>query len=101
MFSYCHPGKAGGLELGVDLPTLDVVVMDDLPSRRCDLIQRLGRVGRSSDRPGLAILCLGYSPSVERLIEEPLPTFAVDEIVPLPLPLQSYKRLEMGRFPCT
>ncbi|AUB83153.1 helicase-related protein [Candidatus Thiodictyon syntrophicum] len=75
------------LELGVDLPTLDVVLMDDLPPRRSDLIQRLGRVGRSSDRPGLAILCLGYSPSDERLIEEPLATFAVDEMKPLPLPL--------------
>lgn len=75
------------LELGVDLPTLDVVVMDDLPPRRSDLIQRLGRVGRSSDRPGLAILCLGYSPSDERLIEEPLATFAVEKMKPLPLPL--------------
>ncbi|MBF0527828.1 MAG: DEAD/DEAH box helicase [Deltaproteobacteria bacterium] len=75
------------LELGVDLPTLDVVVMDELPPRRCDLLQRLGRVGRSSDRPGLAILCLGYSPIDARLIEEPLTAVAVDDMKPLPLPL--------------
>jgi hypothetical protein len=75
------------LELGIDLPTLDVVVMDELPPRRCDLLQRLGRVGRSSDRPGLAILCLGYSPSDERLIEEPLLAISVEDIKPLPLPL--------------
>jgi hypothetical protein len=75
------------LELGIDLPTLDVVVMDELPPRRCDLLQRLGRVGRSSQRPGLAVLCLGYSPGDERLIDEPLAAVAVDDIRPLPLPL--------------
>ena len=75
------------LELGVDLPTLDVVVMDDLPPRRCELLQRLGRVGRSSERPGLAVLCLGYSPGDERLIEEPLSAVAADAMKPLALPL--------------
>jgi len=75
------------LELGVDLPTLDLVVMDDLPPRRCELLQRLGRVGRSSERPGLAVLCLGYSPGDVRLIEEPLKAVAVDDIRPIPLPL--------------
>jgi hypothetical protein len=75
------------LELGIDLPTLDVVVMDELPSRRCDLLQRLGRVGRSTERPGFAVLCLGYSPSDERLIEEPLAAVNVEDIKPLPLPL--------------
>jgi len=75
------------LELGIDLPTLDVVVMDELPPRRCDLLQRLGRVGRSTDRPGLAVLCLGYSPGGERLIEEPLAAVNVENIRPLALPL--------------
>ena len=75
------------LELGIDLPALDVVVMDDLPPRRCDLLQRLGRVGRSSERPGLAVLCLGYAPGDERLIEEPLSAVAIDDMKPLALPL--------------
>jgi Helicase conserved C-terminal domain/DEAD/DEAH box helicase len=75
------------LELGIDLPTLDVVVMDELPPRRCDLLQRLGRVGRSTERPGLAVLCLGYSPGDERLIEEPLKAVNVEDIRPLALPL--------------
>lgn len=75
------------LELGVDLPTLDVVVMDDLPPRRCELLQRLGRVGRSSERPGLAVLCLGYSPGDERLIDDPLSAVATDAMKPLALPL--------------
>jgi Helicase conserved C-terminal domain/DEAD/DEAH box helicase len=85
------------LELGVDLPTLDVVVMDELPPRRCDLLQRLGRVGRSSQRPGLAVLCLGYSPGDERLIEEPLAAVAVDKMKPLSLPLH----LEVVRLRAT
>ena len=75
------------LELGIDLPTLDLVIMDDLPPRRCDLLQRLGRVGRSSERPGLAVLCLGYAPGDERLLEEPLAAVAVEDVKPLPLPL--------------
>jgi len=75
------------LELGVDLPDLDVVVLDELPPRRCELLQRLGRVGRTPERPGLAVLCLGFSPSDARLIEEPLAAVAVDDMKPLPLPL--------------
>lgn len=75
------------LELGVDLPTLDVVVMDELPPRRSDLLQRLGRVGRSAERPGLAVLCLGYSPRDEKLLEEPLVAVSTENIKPLSLPL--------------
>jgi hypothetical protein len=75
------------LELGVDLPALDVVVMDELPPRRCDLLQRLGRVGRSWDRPGLAVLCLGFSPGDERLMDEPLAAVSFDDTKPIPLPL--------------
>ncbi|MBI4880612.1 MAG: DEAD/DEAH box helicase [Planctomycetes bacterium] len=75
------------LELGVDLPTLDVVVMDDLPPRRCDLLQRLGRVGRSTDRPGLGVLCLGYSAGDERLLQDPAGALAPDGMKPLSLPL--------------
>lgn len=75
------------LELGVDLPALDVVVMDELPPRRSDLLQRLGRVGRSAERPGLAVLCLGYSPADERLIEEPLAAVSTENIKRLSLPL--------------
>jgi hypothetical protein len=82
------------LELGIDLPTLDVVVMDEIPPRRCDLLQRLGRVGRSADRPGLALLCLGYSPGDARLIEDPLGAVNVEGIRPLALPLH----LDIVRF---
>jgi hypothetical protein len=75
------------LELGVDLPSLDVAVVDDLPPRRADLIQRIGRVGRRPDRPGLAVLCLGYSPVGDRLQTEPEKVLSIDDIRPLPIPL--------------
>jgi superfamily II DNA/RNA helicase len=75
------------LELGVDLSSLDVAVIDDLPPRRADLIQRIGRVGRRADRPGLAVLCLGYSPLANRLQTEPERVLSTDDIRPLPIPL--------------
>lgn len=75
------------LELGIDLPNLDLVVMDELPPRRHELLQRLGRVGRTFERPGLAVLCLGFSPGDERLLDEPLSAVAVDDIKAVPLPL--------------
>jgi hypothetical protein len=59
------------LEVGVDLPALDLVAMDELPARRADLLQRLGRVGRSTDRPGLGVLLLGAGPADLRLMAEP------------------------------
>ncbi|MGK3964046.1 helicase-related protein [Sorangium sp. So ce118] len=75
------------LEVGIDLPELDLVVMDDLPTRRADLLQRLGRVGRTAGRPGLAVLCLGYSPLDARLLEVPEKALSTDGAKPLPLPL--------------
>jgi len=90
-FSGSERGKTvvatSALEVGVDLPFLDLVVMDDLPPRRTDLIQRIGRVGRRADRPGLAVLCLGYSFANERLIREPGKALSTEEIKPLLLPL--------------
>ncbi|UQA61388.1 helicase-related protein [Polyangium aurulentum] len=75
------------LEVGVDLPELDLIVMDELPTRRADLLQRLGRVGRTVGRPGLAVLCLGYSPLEDRLLEAPDKALSTDGVKPLPLPL--------------
>lgn len=75
------------LELGVDLPLLDLVVMDELPPQRCSLIQRLGRVGRKAERPGLAVLCLGLAAGDERLLADPLAALAPSGVRPLPLPL--------------
>jgi len=75
------------LEVGIDLPDVDVAVLDEMPPRRSDLLQRLGRVGRSKDRPGLAVLCLDYSLADAQLINEPLATMSLEGAKPLPLPL--------------
>ena len=80
-----HLLAARGARCG-EFATLRLVVMDELPSRGCDLLQRLGRVGRVSDRPGLAVLCLGFSPGDERLVEEPVEAFSVTNMKSLPLP---------------
>ncbi len=74
------------LEVGVDLPGLDVVVMDELPPRRADLLQRLGRVGRSAEAPGLAVLCLGYSPADERSLREPARALSLEGARPPTVP---------------
>lgn len=75
------------LELGVDLPDLDVVVQDELPTRRQELLQRLGRVGRKVGSPGLAVLCLDYSPLALRLTEAPAAALGLSAIPPVSLPL--------------
>jgi DEAD/DEAH box helicase/Helicase conserved C-terminal domain len=75
------------LEVGVDLSDLDVAVLDELPPRRSDLLQRLGRVGRSKDRPGLAVLCLDYSLADDELVNDPLAAMSLEGAKPLPLPL--------------
>lgn len=59
------------LELGIDLPDLDFVLMDQLPTRRHELLQRLGRVGRRVGAPGLCVLCLDHSPLAQRLADSP------------------------------
>ncbi len=75
------------LEVGIDLPDLDVAVLDEMPPRRSDLLQRLGRVGRSKDRPGLAVLCLDYSLADDQLVNDPLAAMSLEGAKPLPLPL--------------
>ena len=51
------------LELGVDLEGLDVCIIDQVPPARQDLLQRIGRVGRRNDRPGLIILKVSVAPA--------------------------------------
>lgn len=75
------------LELGVDLPELDFVVMDELPNRLHELLQRIGRIGRRSRLPGLAILCLDHSPMAQRLTDAPASELSAKGIPPAYLPL--------------
>lgn len=75
------------LELGIDLPDLDCVVMDQLPMRRHELLQRLGRVGRRVGAPGLGILCLDHSPLAQSLMESPSTALSSASISGVYLPL--------------
>jgi superfamily II DNA/RNA helicase len=74
-------------EVGIDIPSLDMIIMDELPPSRTELLQRLGRVGRSINRPGLAVLCLRYSPFDEQLLRQPQETLSVRNAKMLPVPL--------------
>src|SRR5262249_6558187 len=60
------------LELGVDIEGLDVCIMDQIPPRRADMLQRIGRVGRRQDRPGLVLLRLAAEPHDQGIVEDPV-----------------------------
>ncbi|VVB72099.1 DEAD/DEAH box helicase [uncultured archaeon] len=82
------------LELGVDIEGLDLCLMDDIPPRTVDLIQRIGRIGRRPGRPGLAILRITMSPHDQSILADPLNSFRIDSTRSNPLPLH----LEMIRW---
>lgn len=75
------------LELGVDIEGLDVCFMDHIPPRRADLLQRIGRVGRRQDRPGLVLLRVGAEPHDQAILEDPLAAFRLDLSRPMPIPV--------------
>lgn len=69
--------STSALELGVDLPNLDVCIMIGLPSTKVSLLQRAGRVGRTAK--GSVVLLKSYSAfdyyyfnHPEELFEKPL-----------------------------
>ncbi|HPS92030.1 MAG TPA: DEAD/DEAH box helicase [Methanothrix sp.] len=82
------------LELGVDIEGLDLCLMDDIPPRTTDLIQRIGRIGRRPGRPGLAILRITMSPHDQSILADPINSFSIDGTRSNPLPLH----LEMIRW---
>lgn len=75
------------LELGVDIEGLDVCLMDQIPPRRADMLQRIGRVGRRQDRPGLVLLRAAAEPHDQSILEEPLVAFRLDQSRPMPIPV--------------
>jgi superfamily II DNA/RNA helicase len=75
------------LELGVDIEGLDVCLMDQIPPRRADLLQRIGRVGRRQDRPGLVLLRVGAEPHDQSILENPRAAFRLDQSRPMPVPV--------------
>ena len=55
------------LELGVDIENLDVCFINDVPARKVELLQRIGRVGRRVGKLGIVILRLGPD-ALDRII---------------------------------
>ncbi|MDD3653111.1 MAG: DEAD/DEAH box helicase [Desulfotomaculaceae bacterium] len=72
-------GKLAGLfctsalEMGIDLPHLDVCVMSGLPGNKISMVQRAGRVGRKT--PGAVIICAGDSPYDDYYFNHPRELF--------------------------
>jgi DEAD/DEAH box helicase domain-containing protein len=75
------------LELGVDIEGLDVCFIDQVPPSRTDLLQRIGRVGRRVNRPGLVLLRISAEPQDQHILEDPCAAFRLDLSQPLPIPL--------------
>lgn len=75
------------LELGVDIEGLDACFIDQIPPSRADLLQRIGRVGRRANRPGLVLLSLSAEPHDQQVLENAEQAFRLDLSRPLPIPL--------------
>ncbi|MDQ3830095.1 MAG: hypothetical protein M3361_12495, partial [Candidatus Tectomicrobia bacterium] len=82
------------LELGVDIEGLNVCLIDQIPRRRADLLQRIGRVGRRQDRRGLLLLRIGAEPHDQSILEDPCAAFRLDLSRRMPIPV----RLEMLKW---
>lgn len=65
--------STSALEMGIDLPNLDICVMVGLPNSQVSLIQRAGRVGRR--RPGAVIICGKETPFDEYYFKRPADLF--------------------------
>ena len=81
-------------ELGVDIEGLDACFIDQIPPSRADLLQRIGRVGRRANRPGLVLLRLSAEPHDQHILDDPCAAFRLDLSKPLPIPL----RLDMLKW---
>ncbi|NPA31680.1 MAG: DEAD/DEAH box helicase [Chloroflexi bacterium] len=62
--------STSALELGVDLPGLDVVLVVGYPGTLAGLRQRFGRAGRGS-RPGVAVFVASPAPIDQYLVQHP------------------------------
>ncbi len=75
------------LELGVDIENLELCFINDVPSKRVDLIQRIGRVGRRAGIPGLSVLRLSAAPLDRFIVENSEEAFSFNNAKTIPLPL--------------
>lgn len=76
------------LELGVDIENLDVCVLQSVPPKRADLLQRIGRVGRRQEKPGLVLISLSAAP-LDRYIASSIESaFRFDNARSIPIPTE-------------
>lgn len=74
------------LELGIDIPGLDLCIMEDIPLNRAAMMQRIGRVGRRDGKPGLIIMRITSSPNDESILADPEAAFQISKCHPIPIP---------------
>ncbi len=86
------------LELGVDIENLDICLIENIPRRRADFIQRIGRVGRRVNRPGLIVLKLTGEPFDRFIAQNPDIAFRFDisRSVPIPSYIEMQKLRHMA-----
>jgi DEAD/DEAH box helicase domain-containing protein len=65
--------STSALEMGIDLPNLDVCIMAGLPNSQSSLLQRAGRVGRR--RPGAVVICGRENPFDDYYLRRPTELF--------------------------
>jgi len=69
--------STNALELGVDIGTLDVVILDGYPGTRMETFQRAGRAGRGTD-PALVVLVGGEDQLDQYVLSNPSTIFDGD-----------------------
>ncbi|ADG81930.1 DEAD/DEAH box helicase [Thermincola potens] len=96
--------STSALELGVDLPDLDICVMLGLPSTKCSLLQQAGRVGRAAQGTVVIIKTRNafdnyYFNHPRELFEKPLEPLVLHlENRPLMIAHYACARAESGNF---
>jgi ATP-dependent helicase YprA (DUF1998 family) len=85
------------LELGVDIENLNICLINEIPPKLIDLLQRIGRVGRSHDKPGLVIINISSNPIGTYITKNLESAFLVNDksILPIPDDITSIKLKHM------
>ncbi len=74
------------MELGVDIEGLDLCIVPEVPPTKVELLQRISRVGRRVGKPGLVMVLISKEPLSERILENPIEAFQLDQGKLIPVP---------------